>query len=182
MPESEDRTAAWLRDHLDAVYRYVRRRLGTARAAEAEDVTQEAFLALFRAESAGRGPDDAGAYLFGAARRRVADLHRRDARGLTAVTLPDGWERYADDPLPATVLERASLRELVQVVLGLLPGTWRRLLDARYRDGTPLADLATRYGVTAKAIENRLRRARRAFRERFLVVGRDWIGDGEGAS
>jgi RNA polymerase sigma-70 factor (ECF subfamily) len=164
--------ALWIRDHLEAVYRYARRRLPSA---DAEDVAQQAFAALAEAVAKGRAPDDAGAYLFGAARRRVSDLFRRRARRPDPVPLPDGWETFADRPLPPEVLEALELRDLVHVALGLLPESERSLLLARYREGASVAEIASRDGRTEKAVEMRLLRARDSFRARMRDVGRDWI-------
>ncbi len=167
--------SAWVEDHLDAVYRYARRRLKTAE--DAEDVTQQTFEALYRALADGRRPRDAGAYLLGTARRRVADVLRRRGRRPPIVTLPDGWESFTETTLPGESLERGELRDLVHVALGLMPAAQRALLLAYYRGGATVAEIATRGGWTEKAAEMRLRRARAAFADRFLRIGRDWLDE-----
>jgi RNA polymerase sigma-70 factor (ECF subfamily) len=178
----QDRTALWIRDHLDAVYRYARRRLS---ADDAEDVAQQAFVALFRADAAGRAPEDAGAYLFGVARRRIADVHRRRARRPEPVSLPEGWEGIATTVLPETALEHEELRSLVQIALGLVPGRDAALLRRRYQGRAGTAELAAELDISVKAVEMRLRRARASFLAHFERVGRDWsapedpAGDGE---
>ncbi|MDA1194210.1 MAG: sigma-70 family RNA polymerase sigma factor [Planctomycetota bacterium] len=159
---------AWLRDHLDAVYRYARRRLS---AADADDVAQDCFAALYRARTAGRAPDEPGAYLLGVARRRVADVYRRRGQRPPIVALPEGWEGYAAVALPAEVLQDAELRATVAIALGLLRPTDAALLEARYRSGASVAQLADQLARTPKAIENALRRARAAFQARYLEVG-----------
>ncbi len=174
VPGAGDPAASWLKDHLDAVYRYARRRLP---APDAEDVAQQCFEALFRAEAAGRTPDDAGAYLLGVARRRVADCFRRQHRRPPPVSLPPGWEGYDRRELPAEALADAELRELVHTALGFLRPSDAALLDARYRGGASTAELAERLAATPKAVENRLRRARAAFLEHFHAVGGDWTDD-----
>ncbi len=173
-PPARPDPAAWVEDHLDAVYRYARRRLGTE---DAEDVAQQTFEALFRAYEGGRVPVDAGAYLLGTARRRVADLVRRRVRRGEVVGLPEGWDAYALQALPADALASEELRELVHVALGLLPSAVRALLLGYYRSGIRVAELAERMGLTPKAVELRLRRARQAFAERFRRIGRDWIDE-----
>ncbi len=179
-------SSAWIKDHIDAVYRYARRRLPHA---DAEDVVQQSFEALFRAAAEGREPDDAGAYLLGTARRRIADVLRRRARRPEPVSLPAGWEGYGSLPLPDRALQSAELRELVHTALGLLPAGSALLLQDRYRRELPVAQIAARLGTTPKAVEMRLRRARAAFLRRFREIGRDWLGqhdeptvDGEGSS
>jgi RNA polymerase sigma factor (sigma-70 family) len=174
---SSQGSATWVREHLDAVYRYARRRLA---AADAEDVAQQAFVALFRAEAGGRVPDDAGAYLLGTARRRVADLHRRRAVGREPVALPPGWDRFLDEPLPDEAVASQEMADLVHVALGFLCAADRDALLARYRDAVPVAQIAEREATTTKAVEMRLYRARTRFRERLLEVGGDWTaGEGE---
>ena len=162
--------SVWIQDHLDALYRYARRRLSTA---DAEDVAQQAFEALFRAHAAGRTPEDAGAYLFGVARRRVADVLRSRSRR-PVVSLPDGWEGIASTVLPDGACEYVELRDLVHVALGLLRGIDREILAARYRRAESLDRIGAGLGVSRKAAELRLRRARAAFLEHFERIGRDW--------
>jgi RNA polymerase sigma-70 factor (ECF subfamily) len=178
-PEASASSAAWVREHLDAVYRYARRRLT---AADAEDVAQQSFVALFRAEAAGRVPQDAGAYLLGTARRRIADLFRRRAVGREPAALPPGWDRFVDEPLPDEALASQEMADLVHVALGFLPGEDREALLARYREGASVAEIAERGATTPKAVEMRLYRARAAFRERLLEVGRDWIAPSPAAA
>ncbi len=165
---AEGEARAWVEEHLDAVYRYARRRLPHA---DAEDVVVESFLALFEARAAGRGPDEPAAYLFGVARRRVADRRRRLALHREPLRLPPGWEGFCTQPLPPEALGDRELAGLVTVALGLLGAAERALLLARYRDGVPLAAIAEREGTTAKAVEMRLYRAREALRRRLLEVG-----------
>jgi RNA polymerase sigma-70 factor (ECF subfamily) len=162
---------AWIRDHLDAVYRYAKKRLS---AADAEDVAQQSFAALFRAEAEGRAPDDPGAYLVGVARRRIQDHFRRRGQGFVPVALPGGWEGFCDRPLPDEVAAARETADLVHVALGLLRTDQRDVLGARYREGATVAEIAARFGWGEKAAELRLARARAAFRARYLEVGRDW--------
>jgi RNA polymerase sigma-70 factor (ECF subfamily) len=166
----------WIREHLDAVYRFARRRLS---AADAEEVAAEAFQALFEARARGTEPADPAGYLFGTARRRVADRLRRAARGLETRPLPDGWEGFCDRPLPEDAASDKELAELVHVALGLLPAEDRELLWARYREGATVEGLATRRGVTPKAVEMRLYRAREDLRQRLAEVGKAWRDDQE---
>lgn len=170
-PSSAGTDSAWIRDALDAVYRFARRCLPPS---DAEDVAHDAFAALFSAQRAGRAPADAGAYLFGVARRRIADRWRRAARGHLPGRLPEGWEAYCERALPPEAAGSRELAACVNVALGLLDAGERELLLARYRDGLPTARLAERLRASDKAVELRLRRARAHLRERLGAVGRAW--------
>ena len=59
----------------------------------------------------------------------------------------------------------------------------RDLLLARYQGGVSTAALAQRLGVTEKAVEGRLHRAREALRTRLKAVGEAWSDreSGEGS-
>lgn len=175
VPEDE---AAWLSDALHAVYRYACRFLNHH---EAEDAALEAFSALFQAERAGREVEQRGAYLFGVARRRVADRLRRRARGHVPAALPDGWEGFDRAPLPPDLLADRELAGLVDVALGLLEPGERALVLARYRDGLSTAALAERLTLSEKAVEMRLRRAREHLRARLGAVGRAWTSSDPGS-
>jgi RNA polymerase sigma factor (sigma-70 family) len=170
-PPPPEGPGTWVQDHLDAVYRFARRRLP---AADAEEVASEAFQALFEAQARGAAPADPAGYLFGVARRRVADRFRRRARGLETQPLPPGWEGFCDRPLPDEAASDHELTEMVHVALGLLAVPERDLLWARYREGATVEALAARHGLTAKAIEMRLYRAREGLRKRLSDVGAAW--------
>jgi RNA polymerase sigma-70 factor, ECF subfamily len=173
---------AWIREHLPSVLRYAAHFLPLA---DAEDVAADAALALLQAERAGRAPQVPGAYLLGVARRRIADRRRRQARGLVPGPLPAGWERVCDEPLAPEVLASRELALLVHVALGVLPASETRLLEGRYRAGLSTAALAEREGLTPKAVERRLARARVALREVLAQAAPAWSGtgsDGEASS
>jgi RNA polymerase sigma-70 factor (ECF subfamily) len=168
---AEGERSVWIQDHLDAVYRFARRRLP---APDAEDVAAEAFQALFEAAARGVTVGDPASYLFGVARRRTADRLRRHARGHEVAALPEGWEGFCDRPLPPEVAADGELAEAVHVALGLLVRADRDLLLSRYRDGLATSDLAERLGTTPKAVEMRLYRARADLRRRLAEVGSAW--------
>ena len=160
-----------LSDHLDAIHAFVRRRVP---ADVVSDLVQQTFLAWARACAEGKTIDDAGAWLLTVARRRIVDWLRARGRRPQPVALPADWEGLATRELPADALARDELKELVQVALGLLPPAQRALLVGYYHGGVSVAELATRSGLTEKACEMRLRRARAAFARRYEAVGQGW--------
>ncbi len=163
-------------DHLDAIHAFVRRRVP---ADVVEDLVQQTFLSLVAAVTRGKEIEDPGAWLLTVARRRIVDWLRARGRRPLVVSLPTGWEGLAERELPADRLARSELKELVQVALGLLPTAQRALLVGYYHGGVSVAELATRAGLTEKACEMRLRRARAAFARRYTEAGAAWL---EGSS
>jgi RNA polymerase sigma-70 factor (ECF subfamily) len=73
---------------------------------------------------------------------------------------------------PAQALDRAELRRLVQVALDRLPPHYGDVLEWKYLDAVPVKEIATRLGVSPKAAESLLTRAREAFRDAFTALTR----------
>jgi RNA polymerase sigma factor (sigma-70 family) len=158
--------------HVDAIHAFIRRRVP---ADVVEDLVQQTFLALVRALAGGTEIEDPGAWLLTVARRRIIDWLRARGRKPPPVPLPPDWEGLTERVLPADQLVREELKELVQVALGLLPPAQRALLVGYYHGGVSVAELAERAGLTEKACEMRLRRARATFARRYAEAGTAWL-------
>ncbi len=175
----EGRTDAWhalYEAHARPVWQYVARLMGPT-AGEVGDVVQETFLAAARSARTydpARGP--LRGWIIGIARRQVAlcyrKLKRQDRVKAAAewlVAKGQGvihWlERRQETPPEA--LASAELATLVRAALSELSTDHEALLSARYLDGVPVEELATREQSTVTAIRSKLARARRAFREVF---------------
>src|SRR5688500_2352381 len=83
--------------HAARVFHLLRRL--TANEAEAEDLTQETFIAAYQALSSWRGQGAFGTWLCGIAFRRYADAQRRQSRTETE-PLDEGSERAMTDADP----------------------------------------------------------------------------------
>jgi RNA polymerase sigma factor (sigma-70 family) len=65
-------------------------------------------------------------------------------------------------------VEESRLRGLLEESLAKLDPEDRRLLEGKYLEGSSVKDLAELAGLTGKAVESRLLRARRVVREFIL--------------
>ena len=104
--------------------------------------------------------------------RRLQQEHRRivfiedspEIQGiLSALMDPDGERGEAD-------LIRRDVTRLVQSTLDHLPGHYGDVLELKYVDDLPVADIATRLKLSVKATESLLGRARLAFRDALLSL------------
>jgi len=143
----------------DALLRYVSRRVP---AHDAEDVVQSVLL---EAATAAQRPDDPVSvrrWIWGIARHKVADHHRRARREVSdasdAPLTPPAQE--VDDLL------RWAARELPQG--DDAPETLRWLL--READGETLDEIAREARVPATAVRQRVSRLRRHFRARHTLL------------
>jgi RNA polymerase sigma-70 factor, ECF subfamily len=71
---------------------------------------------------------------------------------------------------PEVVAWRSDILGLVQATLDALPERYGDVLEWKYVDGLPVAEIAARLQVGAKAAESLLTRARAAFREAIVLM------------
>ncbi|MEM1452121.1 MAG: sigma-70 family RNA polymerase sigma factor [Planctomycetota bacterium] len=144
--------------HMPPLYRAVSRRVGAQRAL-AEDVTQEAWLRALGAWRRDGVPRDPDAWLLTVASNLLRNHFRRPA-DRTDVELD---HRAADGAPDAGERDAVAARSAeLQRGLARLRPDQAELLSERHLDGQPLAEIASRHGVSERAVEGRLRRARAA--------------------
>ena len=98
-------------------------------------------------------------------------MHLRRQRGSVVgnLSLSDlaGREPVVDEPDPEVVTLAGERRLLVHMVLDALPAHYARVLEWKYLDERPVAEIAARLDLETKAAESLLTRARAAFRVHF---------------
>jgi len=140
-----------------------------AHAADAEDVTQEAFLTAFDKLPSLREPAKFRAWLLTIARNRCADVvvkRRREA----PLEDPDTTEAPAGDTLADAEL-RALLRERIE----RLPAEHREILLLHYYADLKTREIAVHLEISHEAAKKRLQRARDLLSQRMLVQLRDTV-------
>jgi RNA polymerase sigma-70 factor, ECF subfamily len=146
---------------IDALYRYVSSRCGGERDL-AEDITQETWLRAVRTWHAKGLPDEPAAWLTTVARNLlVSHYRRRPAERLDDATAASLAADAAD--------EGEERRSLVTRALARLPLPAVRLLHAFHFQERRVADIAVEHGVTERAVEGRLRRAREQLRHQVAL-------------
>ncbi|MER8033036.1 sigma-70 family RNA polymerase sigma factor [Streptomyces bauhiniae] len=154
----EDCLAAVYRRWSSLVYALARRALGNA--GEAEDVTQQVFLGVWRGR-AGYRPDRGplGGWIVGITRRKIFDaLAARARRGelvaAAAATLSRTALGAASAADPETVLDRL----LVRRELGRLPAAQRRVLYLAFYEDLTQPQIAARTGWPLGTVKSHARR------------------------
>jgi RNA polymerase sigma factor (sigma-70 family) len=150
------------RRHLPEVYRYVLRDVGNR--ADAEEVTQNAFLDAYRALGRGHTPEKPRAWLFGIAKNATRRRYRTLSRRPHEVELENELaESVAEE-------ERPQLEELRDAVRSL-PLAHQQALFLREIEGLSYAEIANRMDLSHAAVETLLFRARRSLRGRLEEAG-----------
>jgi RNA polymerase sigma factor (sigma-70 family) len=147
-----------------SVYRVVRAVLGTS-GALAEDVTQDALLAIVRALGSFRGECGFLHYACHIA-TRVAVTARR-ARAAEAHVEPLDAEDVPDLPVTGDDPEAPRRRALLRVLLDELPEAQAETLALRVMLGYSLLEVAEATGAPLNTVRSRLRLAKEALRSRI---------------
>jgi RNA polymerase sigma-70 factor (ECF subfamily) len=149
---------------------------------DAEDVTQEAFLRLWR-QGADVPADKVAPWLAHVTRNLCIDQCRRRAaaRRHLGVADPDAVENLisaagaADDPLRNLDLDDRQ-RQLVDA-LQTLPAETRSVMLMHYFEGRKLAEIAATLGKSVSAVKVQVHRARYSLRLAMPSGAADWAGE-----
>ncbi|MCY0949299.1 RNA polymerase sigma factor [Streptomyces sp. H27-S2] len=145
------------------VHSMARRSLGDER--EAEDVTQQVFLAAWRGRHGYRpGPGGLGAWLTGITRHKIADAlgaRTRRARAAAAASraFPALVPRPGGHAWPEPEPERVVDRVLVLGELSRLPSAQQRVLRLAFYGDLTQTQIAARTGLPLGTVKSHMRRA-----------------------
>jgi RNA polymerase sigma-70 factor (ECF subfamily) len=154
--------------YIDAVYRFAYHQVGRHRQ-DAEDVTQETFIAAIKNLKSYRGDSRLYVWLCGIAWHKSGDLRRRrDHAKRPQPTADDQLLQLREERTGQAAVfemsERESKRQRVWAVLTHLPEHYRHVLVLKYMEEFKVAEIALIMGKTEKAVESLLVRARDKFR------------------
>ena len=154
------------------VYRLALRMCGEA---AADDVTQEAFLAAWRALPEFRGTCRFSTWLYRLTTNAAIDCLRRekrhrDADDLDGVELPDGGDT------PQEAAERIETQTAVRSALSALSDEHRQVLLLRYMQELDYAEIAAALEISEGTVKSRISRAKMRLRE--LLDGSGNLFDG----
>ena len=153
---TEEQIRGIYRETIDPLYAWVSRRCGGDRAL-AEDVTQETWLRAIRQWQWKGRPERPLAWLTTVARNLLFnEFRRRRPLALDAVSALDIIEA-ADN---GQASESAEIAAAVNHALERLPDRQSRLLEAFHFERHSVAQIAHASGLSERAVEGRLRRAR----------------------
>ena len=162
----EDGFRRLLERHRDPVFRLVRSLIGDSDAAL--DVTQEAFVSAFAALNRYDPERPFRAWMSRIAVNKTRDwARRRKVRSFfsRAVDIDEAFTVADDAPLSDRVVaDRAELTRAMKAI-ATLPHSLREVLVLRMIEDLPEAETATILGISGKAVETRLYRARKQLHE-----------------
>jgi len=161
-----------------ALYRFALARLHQD-ADAAEEVVQTTLMQAVGKMGTYRGEASLLTWLCTFCRHAIAAFCERSGRERTVIPLVEEVPeiRAALESLsgpdadgPAAALRRGEIARLVHLVLDRLPERYADVLEWKYIDGLPVREIAERLGLSPKAAESLLTRAREAFRDGFAAL------------
>jgi RNA polymerase sigma-70 factor (ECF subfamily) len=159
-----ERFRAFYEEALPRVYSYFFHRCG-GRAAVAEDLTQETFLAAVTEIKKGKTVETPVAWVLGIAKHKLVDHYRSEEREERRIAAA-AEDRLVPDELVTWNGEVS--RERALAALRSIAAPQRAALALRYLDGLSVPEVADALGRSVEATESLLARGRESFK-RFYV-------------
>lgn len=157
-----------VRQHADRVYRLAYRLSGNQH--DAEDLTQETFIRVFRSVRDYQ-PGTFEGWLHRITTNLFLDMVRRRAR-IRMEALPEDYDRVpADQPTPEQVYHDARLGPDLQAALDSLPPEFRAAVVLCDIEGLSYEEIGATLGVKLGTVRSRIHRGRQALRDHIAVHG-----------
>jgi RNA polymerase sigma-70 factor, ECF subfamily len=134
---------------------------------EAEDITQEVFLTLWRRDAYNPSRGSLSSFLTTMTRSRSIDKLR--SRG-SKLRLMQRWQGIVKSEVAITPLEQASMGErsqLVREALSQLPESERLILEIAYYEGLSQSEIAERLEIPLGTVKTRSRQGLLKLRQRL---------------
>ncbi len=149
--------------YLKPIYSFVSRYVGNGQ--EAEDITQEVFVRVWRNLKKFDQEKSFKTWIFSIAKNASLDfLKKKRAIPFSEFDLEDGGNLITDSladpsPLPLALLERADMAKMLNVAMEKLSPQYRMVLFLRYNDHFNFREIAESLGESLNTITSRHRRA-----------------------
>jgi len=172
---NEDDFEVLVRRYRNKVFRLAVSILGAGAESDAEDVTQEVFVAVLRQLKTFRGQSAFSTWLYRVARNQIIDYRRRTPGRTTAVA-DDALREIPDDGARADaqgLLAAARRRERLMRHIGRLSEPQRVVVYLHYWQGESVAEIADMLGLGPNTVKSHLFRARRQLAVALREDGRD---------
>ncbi|MFE9743395.1 RNA polymerase sigma factor SigE [Saccharothrix saharensis] len=150
-----------VREHADRVYRLAYRLTGNQH--DAEDLTQETFIRVFRSLASYK-PGTFEGWLHRITTNLFLDMARRRSR-VRMEALPEETDRIpGDDPTPEEIYDDTHLDPELQAALDELPPEFRAAVVLCDVEGLSYEEIGATLGVKLGTVRSRIHRGRQALR------------------
>lgn len=138
---------------------------------DADEILQETLVAASLSYPNFKGNSSFFTWICGIANHEVADFFRRKKLKTLLFSRFPFLENLASEALiPDEELEKQELRKEVKHILSCLSEGYGKILRLKYYQGFSMVQIARDLKLTVKAVESRLSRARKAFKDTWSAV------------
>jgi len=146
------------------VYRFALKRLGDR--GEAEDVTQEVFVTVYKSIGAWQGTSSLLVWIFGITRNKVNRRFRGRRPRFESIHGEGAYDLVSPDASTDRAVDaRRILRRCEKVIAGELTPLQRRIFDLKHLRRQPIRSIAAALGKSEDAVKANLYRMRRALED-----------------
>lgn len=155
--------ANWYRSYYSRVYRVVSGKIINTK--DCEEVSQDVFISCLKHLPLFRGESSIWTWMLRIMRHEVADYYRKKyaKKAIRALSLQ---ELFAIN----LVADSTQTSELVRKALSRIRKDYREILLCKYVDGMRVDQIAQKWQRSFKSIESDLFRARRDFKQEYLLL------------
>lgn len=137
---------------------------------DAEEIFQETLISAYQSLPSFTGRSTFFVWLCGIAKHEISDFYRKKKiKAIVFSRLPFLENLVSEAFSPEEEMIERELKKKVRRVLRSLTEGYRQVLRLKYIDGRSVAQIAGQLGLTLKAVESRLTRARLVFRQVWLA-------------
>jgi RNA polymerase sigma-70 factor (ECF subfamily) len=155
------------RDYRKRLVRLVEQKVGKSE--DVEEIVQESLIAAWDSLPTYKGKADLFTWLGAIARHEIADFYRRrKLKQIVFSKLPFLKNLVSEALGPELAYqELETKRKILRTLKGLSEG-YSQVLRLKYIEGLSMKEIAQELGITVKAVESRLSRARLAFQVDYV--------------
>ena len=180
--DQDRRISAIVAEERSRLRNFIRRRV--ADPADVEDILQDVFYKLVKANRLLMPIDHVTGWLFSVARNRITDLFRKERPGSVSDAAGEdenGQVLRIEDLLPSpaagpeALYARHVLLDELELAIGELPDEQREVFIAHELEGRPFKELSAESGVNVNTLLSRKRYAVLHLRERLQSIYEEFI-------
>jgi RNA polymerase sigma-70 factor (ECF subfamily) len=132
---------------------------------DAEEIVHDTYLSFLDSLPLYRRESSLSTFLYSIARHEIADYWRKRYAKKMILTVP-----FADQVYSERLYSASALGVVIERVLARLSCEQAKILLLKYEEGRSVKEIARELGVSVKAAESRLFRARKAFQLAYAKV------------
>jgi len=134
-----------------------------------EELTNDTLLAVMQSHTTFDGRSSEFSWVCSIAKHKIIDYYRKKKLKTVLFSMSPVFEEIADEALnPERDVLKNELKEEIKRTFEELEEGYQKLLRLKYVDGRRVSEIAEIFKLSIKAVESRLIRAKRKFREAWV--------------